>query len=170
LDIILIKKEFSVMYLSNVMFRILLFVLGLILHTQVIGQTNYIPKIIPPSPNQASLLKFIDVPVSPYTGTSDVTIPIVTIQLKGTSVPISLNYHTGGIRLKEEAGWVGLGWALSTGGSISRSIIGKDDFVDSNLSISIPLFHNYPVIYFRVNHRNRPFSHPTLLTFGVDIQ
>src|ERR1700748_1369688 len=68
----------------------------------------YIPSIIPPSPNAATLMKFSDVPVSPYTGTADVSVPIYQIQARGLTVPVSLNYHTGGIRLKEEAGWVGL--------------------------------------------------------------
>ena len=88
----------------------------------------YQPNVIPPSPNASTLVKFSDVPVSPYTGTSDVTIPIYNVSAKGVSVPVSLNYHTGGIRLKEESGWVGLGWALNAGGSISRTIMDKDDF------------------------------------------
>ena len=73
-------------------------------------------------------MKFTDVPVSPYTGTADVTVPIYTIQAKGISVPVSLSYHTGGIKAKEEASWVGLGWALNAGGMISRRIMGHDDF------------------------------------------
>ena len=39
-----------------------------------------------------------------------------------------MDYHTGGIKLKEEASNVGLGWALSVGGMISRTINGQDDF------------------------------------------
>jgi len=88
----------------------------------------YVPNIIPPSPNAATLMKFTDVPVSPYTGTANVNVPIYSIQLKGMTLPISLDYHTGGIRLKEESGWVGLGWALNAGGMISRTILGHDDF------------------------------------------
>jgi hypothetical protein len=99
-------------------------------YSGVLAQSNapYTPKIIPPSPNAASLGKFGDIPVSPYTGTTDISVPVYTIQAKGVSVPVSLNYHTGGIRLAEEAGWVGLGWALNAGGMISRSINDKDDF------------------------------------------
>jgi len=88
----------------------------------------YVPNIIPPSPNAASLMKFSDLPVSTYTGTADVTVPIYNIEAKGISVPVSLSYHTGGIRVHEESGWVGLGWALSSGGSITRTIMDKDDF------------------------------------------
>lgn len=96
------------------------------------GQSNanspYIPNLIPPSPNAAALMKFTDVPVSTYTGTADVTVPIYTISQKGLQLPISIAYHTGGIKLKEEASWVGLGWALNAGGMVSRTIMGKDDF------------------------------------------
>jgi hypothetical protein len=99
----------------------------------------YVPNIIPPSPNASALMKFTDVPVSPYTGTADVSVPIYTIQAKGISIPISLNYHTGGIRLGEEAGWVGLGWALDAGGMISRTVRDKDDFNSGYFSSSIPL-------------------------------
>src|SRR5580704_346615 len=73
-------------------------------------------------------MKFSDVPVSPYTGTADVSVPIYTIQAKGINVPVSLSYHTGGIKLKEEASWVGLGFALNAGGAISRTIMNYDDF------------------------------------------
>ncbi|OQP40024.1 hypothetical protein A4H97_17560 [Niastella yeongjuensis] len=92
------------------------------------AQDNYVPKIIPPSPNASSLLKFTEVPVNTYTGTASATVPIYTIQAKGLPIPVSLDYHTGGIRLKEEAGWVGLGWALTAGGVISKTIMDEDDF------------------------------------------
>ncbi len=92
------------------------------------AQSQYIPNIIPPSPNAASLMKFTDVPVSPYSGTADITVPIYTIQARGLNIPVNLSYHTGGVRIKDESGWVGLGWALSAGGSISRIIQDKDDF------------------------------------------
>jgi hypothetical protein len=108
----------------------------LITKSQGISSDPYIPSVIPPSPNALALMKFTDVPVSPYTGTTDITVPIYTIQAKGISVPVSLSYHSGGIRLKEEAGWVGLGWALNAGGMISRTIMDHDDFG------AIPYFTN----------------------------
>jgi len=100
----------------------------------------YVPNVLPPSPNAAVLMKFADVPVSPYTGTADVSVPVYTIQAKGLSMPISLNYHTGGIRLNEESGWTGLGWALNAGGMISRTVRDKDDFYSGYFgSAELPL-------------------------------
>jgi hypothetical protein len=101
---------------------------GLRPYAQLSSNAQYVPNYISPSPNAAALMKFSDVPVSPYTGTADVTVPIYTIQAKGISVPISLDYHTGGVKLKEEASSVGLGWALNAGGRISRTIMNYDDF------------------------------------------
>jgi len=109
-------------------FRLLLLAFILVIISDYIQAQQYIPKIIPPSPNAASLFKFTDVPVSTYTGTANVSVPIYTIQAKGLTVPISIDYHTGGIKLKDEAGWVGLGWALTAGGTISRTIMDEDDF------------------------------------------
>jgi hypothetical protein len=113
---------------SKLVFILALFTSGGDLLSQSQVNSPYIPNLIPPSPNAAALMKFTDVPVSPYTGTADITVPVYTIEAKGIKVPISINYHTGGIRLKEEASWVGLGWALNAGGMISRTIMGHDDF------------------------------------------
>src|ERR1044072_8884338 len=108
-------------------FLLLLVLLSCVIHSAE-AQNQYIPKIIPPSPNTATLFKFSEVPGSTYPGTASVNVPIYTIHTKALSVPVSLDYHTGGIRLKEEAGWVGLGWALTAGGAVTRTIMDDDDF------------------------------------------
>nr|WP_315202947.1 hypothetical protein [uncultured Flavobacterium sp.] len=87
---------------------------------------DLIPKLIQ-SPNAASLNKFIEFPVNNFNGTVDVSFPLYEIKLKNLSVPITLKYHTGGIRVNEEASWVGLGWALDVGGQITHQINGNDD-------------------------------------------
>lgn len=86
-----------------------------------------IRNVIPPSPEASSLGKYADVPVSLYTGIPQVSIPIYTIQEKGIQIPISLNYHAGGVRVEEHASWVGLGWSLNAGGVITRSVVGGAD-------------------------------------------
>ncbi|HEY9006615.1 MAG TPA: hypothetical protein VIM75_10800, partial [Ohtaekwangia sp.] len=87
-----------------------------------------LPAIIRPSPEAATLGKYGEIPVSPYTGTPNVNIPLYTIKDGDITVPISLSYHAGGIKVEEEAPWTGLGWSLMAGGSITRSIRGLDDF------------------------------------------
>jgi len=89
-----------------------------------------LPHVVPPSPNAASLGKFGDIPVGLYTGIPSVGIPLYTVQVGKFSLPISLNYHYGGMKVEEMAGSVGLGWALSAGGVISRSMRGTPDESD----------------------------------------
>ncbi|MDN5205238.1 RHS repeat protein [Fulvivirgaceae bacterium BMA10] len=91
------------------------------------GYAQEIPEVIPPAPNAAALGKFADIPVSLYTGTPQISVPIWEITEGTLSVPISLSYHAGGIRVSEIASWVGLGWALNSGGVISRSMNGLPD-------------------------------------------
>ena len=101
----------------------------------LLGQTtnpSYVPTITPKAPDAAALMKFTDVPVSPYTGTASVSVPIYTIKAKGITIPVSIDYHTGGIRLEEEASSVGLGWALNGGGMITRTINDQDDLGGSS--------------------------------------
>lgn len=97
--------------------------------------------IIPPSPTAAALGKYIEMPVSLYTGTPSINIPIWELKEKDISVPISLSYHASGVKVAEVASSVGLGWSLNAGGVITRSVRGKDDFEWNgyrNLGIKFP--------------------------------
>ena len=96
-------------------------------------QTN-LPTILPPSPTVASLMKFEEVPVNNYTGIPDISLPIYSFPThsKDLTVNISLNYHPSSIAVDEVASYVGLGWNLMAGGTISRTVKGlPDDLVDS---------------------------------------
>ena len=86
-----------------------------------------LPKITPPSPEASSMTKFTDVPVTLSNGAANISVPIHTINLKGISVPITLNYHTRGVKVDEIASRVGIGWALNYGGIISRTVLDKPD-------------------------------------------
>ncbi|HWV67539.1 hypothetical protein, partial [Chitinophaga sp.] len=96
---------------------------------QIKAQDNRtsIARVISPSPTASSIAKFGEIPVSHYTGVSNIGILIYEIKVNEISVPINLSYHSAGIRVQEEASWVGLGWALFTGGVISRVVNGSDD-------------------------------------------
>jgi len=86
-----------------------------------------LPKLVPVSPNAASLGKYGDVPVGYYTGVPSISIPLFTITEGDIQLPISLDYHAGGIKVEEMPSWAGLGWALNSGGVISRSARGLED-------------------------------------------
>lgn len=79
------------------------------------------------SPNAASLGQYGEVPVSLYTGTVQINVPIYEIDYMGYKVPISMTYHGGGVRPDQHPGWVGLGWNLNAGGCISRIVNGLPD-------------------------------------------
>ena len=92
------------------------------------------------SPQAASLSKYVEFPVSYYNGLSQISLPIYEIKSGDISVPISLSYHGGGIKVQEEASWVGLGWSLNAGGVISHDIKGEDD----DYSVNHPFNQVYP--------------------------
>lgn len=95
-----------------------------VVYSQVTN-TSYIPTIFPKSPNSAAFEKYGNYPVNMSSGVPDISIPLYTIESGGLKVPITLSYHASGIKVNESAGWVGLGWSLSAGGSITRTILGN---------------------------------------------
>lgn len=102
----------------------------ILLSNYVNAQSPYVQGVKPPtfpSPNAASLGKFGDIPVSYHTGTPEISIPIYTLKQGNLSLPVSVSYHSSGVRVSDVASWVGLGWALNTGGMITRSIHGGPD-------------------------------------------
>lgn len=85
--------------------------------------------VIPPSPNASSLGKYAEWPVNLYTGLPGISIPLYELKGRNLTLPITLSYHASGIKVGEVASSVGLGWSLSAGGVITRSVIGLPDDV-----------------------------------------
>jgi YD repeat-containing protein len=83
------------------------------------------------SPNVASLGLYGDIPVSLFTGTPSIEIPLYTIEGIGLKIPLSLTYHSAGIRPDQHPGWVGMGWTLQAGGAIYREVRDMMDEYDS---------------------------------------
>lgn len=99
--------------------------------------SNYevsIPNMPYLSPEAASLGKYGEIPVSEYTGVPQLEIPLHTIKSGNIELPISLSYHASGIKVNQEATWVGLGWDLMAGGCINRLVSGE---YDENISSSV---------------------------------
>ena len=74
------------------------------------------------SPNIASLGLYGDFPVSYFTGTPSIEIPLYEIPLEDKKIPITLSYHSSSVRPDQHPGWIGLGWNLNAGGAIYRSV------------------------------------------------
>ncbi|MCC8185980.1 MAG: SUKH-4 family immunity protein [Bacteroides sp.] len=88
------------------------------------------PPTVPMTPNASALVQYADYPVSHYTGVPDINIPLYNIVVDGYTLPLSLSYHASGIKVAQEASWVGLGWSLQAGGVISRTVKCYDDFLE----------------------------------------
>ncbi|MEO1051537.1 MAG: hypothetical protein AAFX87_12980 [Bacteroidota bacterium] len=107
------------------------------------------PNVIPPSPEAASLGKFVDLPVSLYTGVPQISVPIYTIQGRGLNLPVSISYHASGLKVEEIGSWIGSGWTLNATGVVSRTIRGKADekvrgyFTDDAPILANDLFEEY---------------------------
>ncbi|WP_440135489.1 hypothetical protein [Chitinophaga sancti] len=84
--------------------------------------------LTPPAPEVSAIGKFGLTPVDNFTGIPSISIPFYTIKEGSLEFPIALQYHAGGIKVKEDASEVGLGWALNATGSIVSMVRGKPDF------------------------------------------
>lgn len=94
-------------------------------HSQKLGY----PETVPPSAESVKLSEFALSPPNLYTGAMNQAVPIYSFDFDGAKIALSLQYHGGGVRAGENSGIVGLGWALSVPGSVSRVIQGYDDLV-----------------------------------------
>src|SRR5258706_8838150 len=63
-----------------------------------------VPKInIPTSPEAALLGRFGDIPIGYYTGTAGISIPLYTIREGSLEIPVTLSYHSSGIKVEDQA-------------------------------------------------------------------
>lgn len=74
------------------------------------------------SPNAASLGVFGEFPAISATGVPNIYIPIYDIKHNGIVIPIALQYNNNLVKPDLHPGWVGLGWNLTCGGSITRIV------------------------------------------------
>lgn len=128
------KQKFTFPKMKNF---ITLFVVCLIGQCSVLwAQQIELPANIQ-SPNAASLGKYGDIPVSYYTGTPAINIPIHTLNVKGIELSVNLSYNASGIRADDHPGWVGQNWSLNAGGVITRTLRGQnfDEFTSANTGI-----------------------------------
>lgn len=83
-----------------------------------------------PSPTASNLGLYGEIPVSEFTGTPNISIPLYEFKTKSFTIPITLSYHTSGIRPELHPGPTGLGWTLLMGGAITREVRALPDEKD----------------------------------------
>lgn len=97
------------------------------------GQRNFSPTegastVIPPSPQSLMFEQYVNQPVDEMNGLCDIKIPLYEISINGLTIPITLSYHSSGIKYQQHDGDVGVGWSISAGGyRVSRSVFGLPD-------------------------------------------
>lgn len=79
------------------------------------------------TPEAAAFKKYGEESVNEYTGTADISVPLYTIKCKDIEIPLVLRYDASGIKVEQEASWVGLGWNLMVGGCINYVCAGGHD-------------------------------------------
>lgn len=96
------------------------------------------PHVTPPSPEAAELTKYITYPVNLSNGLVQMSIPLYEIVDGDIRIPITLNYHASGLKPNMRSGhWLGDGWSLSTGPSLSRTINGVADEINYNPNMAL---------------------------------
>jgi hypothetical protein len=91
------------------------------------SQNNGGPTIHLPSSNAISMGVFNEFPSVLSNGSPSIEIPVYTVNYRNFSLPINLMYNTNLVKPDIHPGWVGLGWNLSSGGSIVRVVNDKPD-------------------------------------------
>lgn len=122
-----------------------LLVWTLMISVHVFGQGSGLSKAdyptpVPPSPEAAALGRYGDIPVSLYSGQPNISVPVYEFKNGDINVNTSLNYNSGGIRVDDIATNVGLGWSLSAGGVITRTVRGTPD--ESTSGSELPVNFN----------------------------
>ncbi|MDE6399607.1 MAG: hypothetical protein K2L68_01965, partial [Muribaculaceae bacterium] len=80
-----------------------------------------------PSPDVAAMTRHIDEGIDYSTGTGGLSIPLYSWSSGDLQLSIGLQYRLGAYKVKERAGWVGLGWNLTGAGCVTRDIVGLPD-------------------------------------------
>ncbi len=91
---------------------------------------NYSPtrnNIIPPSPEVGELISYSNFTVDNNVGTPNIYFDLFTIKEGDISIPVTINYQSGGIHLDESEGNAGIGWTINMEGCVSRTIYGGPD-------------------------------------------
>ena len=86
-----------------------------------------LPKIIPASPEAASLGQYGGIPVNLSSGQINYTIPIYTIKVGDFEFPLTLSYNYNGFQPDTDPTMVGMGWTANFGGAVIRQLNGLQD-------------------------------------------
>ncbi len=104
---------------------------------EVHGQLTIVNEPQTPSVQASEMTKYGKQDVNLYTGELSLNIPIYTYRDDDFTIPVSLSYSYNGLKVNQQAGYVGLGWTLNCGGYITRQVRGIPDEERSKMTISL---------------------------------
>lgn len=103
------------------------------LSTQARQQPHTLPRLIPRSHDAVAVNNVNRIPASESTGIPDISIPLADLRIGSFALPITLRYHSNGLKVSEVPSSVGDGWSLHYGGMISFQQHGLHDFKTGGL-------------------------------------
>ena len=103
----------------NIRKTVLTFLSAVLIYTSF-AQINPVYNV--QSPEIANLGLFGTIPVSHYSGTPDISIPLHDVKIGNYTLPISMSYHLAAVKPDSQYGCLGMGWNLIAGGYITRSV------------------------------------------------
>ncbi len=116
---------------------------------------SFLPDFQKMTPEASALVQYGRYTASEYTGVPNISIPLFSVGTGSFSMPIELNYDASGVKVEQQATYVGLGWNLTMGGCISQIVCGQNDFKEtalsinsfSNLDLFKKVFPSIPIIF-----------------------
>jgi len=103
---------------------------------------NDVIAVLPPSPEAAQLGDFTKFRSSSANGTYGIDISLHTLKTGPETLPLSLQYTTGGLKADAGKTTFGLGWRFLAGGVITRTVFGAAD--ENSTWIATPANFVYP--------------------------
>jgi len=79
------------------------------------------------TPEVTAMTKYGSYPISYYTGTPNISIPIYTIKNQDVEIPIKLAYDASGFKPNQNDGLCGQSWRLMCCGAVTRQVRGLPD-------------------------------------------
>ena len=121
-----------------------------------------------PTPNQSTLGTFGTIPVSPYTGKANITIPLYSNKQRGVDLDINISYDTSGLLINQLPSWTGHNWSLQAGGTITRKINGRPDEISyKGTNAGRDMFLQYNIDLIEIMTHGQYFNEVELIDDGV---
>lgn len=113
--------------MNSIFFRQYLYITLLFFLFSIPSKGQIEPIYSVPGPEVSGLGQYGAVPVSLFTGTPDISIPLYNIKVGSYEMPIKACYHIASVKPTSVPSSLGLGWNLNVGGYITRTVRGVYD-------------------------------------------